>query len=67
MMPDLGKYAEVVIGSYLATIALIVVLLVWSIWQSRRAKAALAAVEARVGTGVGAQIEARQAQGNENG
>ena len=47
MMPDLGKYADSVIGSYLITIGLILALIGVSLWQSRRAKAALAAVEAR--------------------
>lgn len=51
MMPDLGKYAGAVIGSYVATIALIVALVALSLWQSRRAKAALAEVEARQAKG----------------
>lgn len=47
MMPDLGKYAGAVIGSYAATILLIAGLVAYSLWQSRRAKSALAEVEAR--------------------
>jgi heme exporter protein D len=47
MIPDLGKYAGAVIGSYVATIALIAGLIALSLWQSRRVKAALRAVEDR--------------------
>ncbi len=47
MMPELGKYAGAVIGSYVATIALIAALIALSLWQSRRAKAALREVEDR--------------------
>jgi heme exporter protein D len=46
-MPDLGKYAFVVIGSYLATAVLIAGLVALSLWQAARAKRALAEVEAR--------------------
>ncbi len=49
MMPELGKYAGAVIGSYAASVALIVVLVVWSLWRSRAVKRALAEVEARQG------------------
>ncbi|MFC3180035.1 heme exporter protein CcmD [Cypionkella sinensis] len=46
-MIDLGKYAGAVIGSYAASVALIVVLVALSIWKSARVKRALAEVEAR--------------------
>jgi heme exporter protein D len=47
MMPDLGKYAFAVLGSYAATALLIAVLVGLSLWQSARMKRALAEVEAR--------------------
>jgi heme exporter protein D len=47
MMPELGKYAGAVIGSYAATIALLVALVVWSLWRSTQTKRALAEAEAR--------------------
>ncbi|MGV8952007.1 MAG: heme exporter protein CcmD [Cypionkella sp.] len=49
MMPELGKYAGAVIGSYAASVVLIVVLVVWSLWRGRAVKRALAEVEARQG------------------
>lgn len=49
MMPDLGKYATSVLGSYAATILLVLALVALSIWQSRRIKRQLAEVEARQG------------------
>ncbi len=48
MMPDLGKYAEAVISSYVVSVGLIVVLVVLSLLRARRVKAALEDVEARV-------------------
>lgn len=47
MMPDLGKYAGAVLGSYAATIALVAVLVALSFWQRARAKRLLAEIEAR--------------------
>lgn len=47
MMPDLGKYAVAVLGSYLATAVLIAALVALSLWQSARMKRALAEIEAR--------------------
>ena len=41
MMPDLGKYTYVVLGSYAVTFALIAGLVLFSLWQSRRMKRAL--------------------------
>ncbi|WP_082400662.1 heme exporter protein CcmD [Gemmobacter sp. LW-1] len=49
MMPDLGKYAVPVLGSYAVAIALIAAIVALSIWRSRRMKRALDAVEARAG------------------
>ncbi len=49
MMPDLGKYAGAVLGSYAATIALVAALVALSFWQRARAKRLLAEVEARAG------------------
>jgi len=49
MMPELGKYAGAVLGSYAASIALIVVLVGWSLWRAAKVRRALAEVEARAG------------------
>ena len=46
-MPELGKYAGVVMGSYAATAVLLVLLVALSLWQSGRMRRALAEVEAR--------------------
>jgi len=51
MMPDLGKYADAVIWSYISSAALIAGLVALSIWQGKRVKRALREVEARVGKG----------------
>lgn len=48
-MMGLGKYAEAVIGSYVASVALIVALVALSIWKGARVKKALTEVEARQG------------------
>lgn len=48
-MPELGKYAVSVLGSYAATAVLIAVLVGLTLWQSARMKRALAEVEARQG------------------
>ena len=47
MMPDLGKYAGAVLGSYAATILLLAALVALTLWQGRRMKRALDEVEAR--------------------
>ena len=47
MMPELGKYAGAVMGSYAASIGLIVALVVWSLWRGARMRRALAEAEAR--------------------
>lgn len=49
MMPDLGKYAFAVLGSYAATAVLIAALVALSFWQRARVKRALDEVEARQG------------------
>jgi heme exporter protein D len=49
MLPDLGKYSFAVLGSYAATVVLIVVLVAMSFRQRARVKRALAEVEARQG------------------
>jgi heme exporter protein D len=46
-MPELGKYAVPVLGSYLAAIVLIAALVGLTVWQSRRMKRALARAEGR--------------------
>jgi heme exporter protein D len=48
-MPELGKYADAVLGSYAASIALILVVVGWSLWRGARVRRALAEVEARAG------------------
>ena len=48
-MPELGKYAVSVLGSYAVTAALIAGLVGLTLWQSARMKRALAEVEARQG------------------
>ena len=48
MMPDLGKYAVSVLGSYGVSIALILVLVAGSVWRARRVRDALERVETRV-------------------
>ncbi len=49
MIPDLGKYAVAVLGSYAASAVLIVGLVALSFWQRARVKRALDEVEARQG------------------
>ncbi|SMC42245.1 heme exporter protein D [Primorskyibacter flagellatus] len=46
-MPDLGKYADVVLSSYAVSILLIVALVGVSFWRARRVKAELDRVETR--------------------
>ena len=48
-MPELGKYAFAVLGSYGVTAVLLAALVGLSLWQSARMKRALAEVEARQG------------------
>ena len=46
-MPELGKYAGAVLGSYAAAIVLLAALVTLTLWQGARMKRALAGVEAR--------------------
>lgn len=48
-MPDLGKYADAVLGSYAVTIVLLVALIGHSIWRGRRVRRQLAEIQARNG------------------
>jgi heme exporter protein D len=47
VMPELGKYAVYVLGSYAASIALIIALVAVSLWQSKRIKQQLDEAEQR--------------------
>ena len=47
MMPDLGKYADTVLSSYIVSIALLVLLVAMSLRASRKARAELEKVEGR--------------------
>jgi len=49
MFPDLGKYADVVIGSYVVGLALLAAIIGLTLWRGARVKRALAAIEARQG------------------
>lgn len=46
-MPELGKYAVPVLGSYAATIVLLVAVVALTLWRGAQVRRALAAVEAR--------------------
>ncbi|MBL4917265.1 heme exporter protein CcmD [Szabonella alba] len=59
MMPDLGKYAVAVLGSYAATAALVAALVVLSLWRSAQVRRALAEVEARQAQTAGAPAMAQ--------
>lgn len=47
MMPDLGKYADTVLSSYVVSIVLLVFLVAMSLRASRKARAELEKVEGR--------------------
>ncbi|MDP3960337.1 MAG: heme exporter protein CcmD [Pseudorhodobacter sp.] len=49
MMPDLGKYAGAVLGSYAVAIVLIVALVAISLWRGAKVRRALQDVEQRQG------------------
>lgn len=51
MIPDLGKYAMPVLGSYVASVLLIVALVGLTLWKGRRVKRALSEAEARLEKG----------------
>lgn len=47
MIPDLGKYAEVVLGAYAVSLVLLIALVGLTFWRSAKVKAALSDIEAR--------------------
>ncbi|MES2667629.1 MAG: heme exporter protein CcmD [Pseudomonadota bacterium] len=49
MIPDLGKYAGAVLGSYAAAMVLLSAIVGLTLWQARQAKRALRDVERRAG------------------
>jgi heme exporter protein D len=49
MMPDLGKYAVPVLGSYAATLILLAAVIALTYWRAARTKRALVEAEARLG------------------
>ncbi len=48
MIHDLGKYADAVLSSYAASIALLVALVVFSILRGRKVRAEMEKIEQRV-------------------
>ncbi|MCU0802211.1 MAG: heme exporter protein CcmD [Rhodobacteraceae bacterium] len=49
MLAYLGKYAAQVLGSYMASLILLVAIIWLSLWRAARTKRALAQAEARAG------------------
>ncbi|MEL7280795.1 MAG: heme exporter protein CcmD [Pseudomonadota bacterium] len=47
MMPDLGKYADAVLGAYAVSLLLLAGVVIMSVLRSRRVKAELDALEER--------------------
>ena len=45
MMPDLGKYAFAVLGSYAAGLALLAILVIWMVLRNTAARKRLAQIE----------------------
>jgi len=45
MMPELGKYATAVYGSYLSTLVLMAALVVFVVWRNAKARRALEQIE----------------------
>jgi heme exporter protein D len=45
MMPDLGKYAFAVLGSYAAGLALLVILVIWMVLRNTAARKRLEQIE----------------------
>jgi len=45
MMPDLGKYAFAVLGSYAAGLALLAILVIWMVLRSTAARKRLEQIE----------------------
>ena len=48
MMPDLGKYADTVLWSYVAAVVVLGAVVAMTFWRGRRVRVELAEVEARV-------------------
>ncbi|CAD0185217.1 heme exporter protein CcmD [Ruegeria sp. THAF57] len=48
MIPDLGKYADTVMWSYIVSIGLLVVLVAFSVMRGRKVRAELEKVEDRM-------------------
>ncbi|GAA6158380.1 MULTISPECIES: heme exporter protein CcmD [Ruegeria] len=48
MIPDLGKYADTVMWSYVVSIALLVALIVFSVMRGRKVRAEMEKVEQRM-------------------
>ncbi|MEM7733714.1 MAG: heme exporter protein CcmD [Pseudomonadota bacterium] len=46
-MPDLGKYADAVLGAYAVSLLLLAGIVALSLWRSRRVKAELEVLEER--------------------
>lgn len=49
MIPDLGKYADTVLGAYGVSLLLLLAIVGWSLWKGAKVKRALEAQEARMG------------------
>ena len=49
MIPDLGKYATAVLGSYAATLVLLCLLVLVTLYHGRKARRALDEIEKRRG------------------
>ncbi len=50
IVPELGRYATVVLSSYAVTLGLLALLIGWTFGRGARVKAALAEIEARHGS-----------------
>ncbi|NVO55675.1 heme exporter protein CcmD [Rhodobacteraceae bacterium B1Z28] len=48
MIPDLGKYSDTVLSSYVASIVLLVALIVFSVLRGRKVRAEMEKVEQRM-------------------
>lgn len=45
MMPELGKYATAVYGSYVSTLVLLAVLVIFVVWRNAKARRTLEQIE----------------------
>jgi heme exporter protein D len=48
MIPDLGKYADTVMWSYVVSIALLIALIVFSVMRGRKVRAEMEKIEQRM-------------------